>query len=179
MDNKIRKGVSMGFDGFPVPVSDTIVEYIQMQKVVESGKLRYNEPRQGEKLEVGLISTEDKYLKFVFSVFEARRRSSVSIDLTAERKTTLQTRKDSIPLVRIDLDPNGEHTNPNGQKIKGSHLHIACEGHGHRWAVPLSDQTIIEGIKTYDMPSEVFEPFKRFCGIEEGLMITWTLGCEV
>jgi hypothetical protein len=48
-----------------------------------------------------------------------------------------QTRtRTTIVLARLDVN-SAPHTNPDGERIGGTHLHLYREGYEARWAVPL------------------------------------------
>lgn len=54
-------------------------------------------------------------------------------------KTTLQNRVKSVfTLARLDVDA-APHTNPDGVKIPGPHVHVYREGYSDRWAIPIED----------------------------------------
>jgi len=66
-----------------------------------------------------------------------------------------------IVLIRLDID-GATHTNPDGTKISGSHLHIYREGYEDKWAFPLNSNE-------FGNPSNLwktFEDFCRYCNIE-------------
>lgn len=47
--------------------------------------------------------------------------------------------KNGILLLELHINPSNIHTNPNGEKIKGSHWHIYSEEYGRLWAYPAED----------------------------------------
>lgn len=52
-------------------------------------------------------------------------------------KVKFQTRgRKVIVLVRLDVD-GAPHTNPDGAKLGGTHLHLYREGYDAKWAFPL------------------------------------------
>lgn len=68
---------------------------------------------------------EDKQEKFLFDMWRGTIRFS---------KYRYQTRgRKIIVLVRLDID-GAPHTNPDGNRIEGTHLHIYREGYEDRWA---------------------------------------------
>ncbi len=88
----------------------------------------------------------------------------------------MQTRHSSQPLVRIDIDDNLIHTNPDGKIIKGSHVHLPIEGYGIAYAFPLkSDEGIMVAGSSDYVPS-IFEAFRLFCHIDNQLNVRWGLG---
>lgn len=44
--------------------------------------------------------------------------------------------KNGIMLLELHINPSNIHTNPNGEKIIGSHWHIYSEKYGRLWAFP-------------------------------------------
>ena len=61
-----------------------------------------------------------------------------------------------VVLVRLDID-GAPHTNPDGQKLEGTHLHIYREGYDDKWAYPL------DPIR-FPNPSNLCRAFEDFCG---------------
>jgi hypothetical protein len=71
---------------------------------------------------------EDKRERFLLDLWRGTMRLS---------KYKMQTRG-RIIVVLVRLDINGApHTNPDGQILDGTHLHIYREGFDHRWASPI------------------------------------------
>ena len=66
-----------------------------------------------------------------------------------------------IVLVRLDVD-GAPHTNPDGQRIGGTHLHLFREGYDDRWAYPV-DPTHFTLLAD---PGTTFQEFCAFCNIE-------------
>jgi len=66
-----------------------------------------------------------------------------------------------IVLVRLDID-GAPHTNPEGTKINGTHIHLYREGYEDKWAYPIdpSDFRDITDIR------QVFIDFCRYCNIQ-------------
>ena len=67
-----------------------------------------------------------------------------------------------IVLVRLDIN-GAPHTNPDGQKLDGTHIHIYREGFEDKWAFPV-DPAVFRNI---DNVGTTFEDFCLFCHIEE------------
>ncbi|MGH9352164.1 MAG: DUF6978 family protein [Terriglobia bacterium] len=66
-----------------------------------------------------------------------------------------------IVLARLDVD-GAPHTNPDGQRLSGSHMHLFREGYDDRWAYPVDTNSftlLTESGKT-------FHEFCAFCSIE-------------
>ncbi len=47
--------------------------------------------------------------------------------------------KNGILLLELHINPSNIHTNPDGEKIVGSHWHIYSEEYGRLWAFPTED----------------------------------------
>ena len=77
----------------------------------------------------------------------------------AAEKCTYQGRVHSSNqvLMRLDIDPNGKHTNPppTSEIIYGNHLHIYHEDHDMKYAI----QFDIEDADLYDLCSTFFRKF--------------------
>ena len=63
------------------------------------------------------------------------------------------------PLMRLDVNPTSIHTNPNGEKITGTNLHIYSEEHEMGVAMPFD-------IKNKDLFELCYTFFERFNIIE-------------
>lgn len=74
-----------------------------------------------------LLGSDDREL-FLLDLWRGTLRLS---------KVKLQTRARKIlVLVRLDVD-GAPHTNPDGTKIGGTHLHVYREGYDSKWAYPV------------------------------------------
>lgn len=77
-------------------------------------------------------------------------------------KYKLQTRARKV-IVLVRLDVNGApHTNPDGQQIDGTHIHLYREGFEDRWAYPVDPREFRNPSDTWS----AVEDFCRFCHIE-------------
>jgi len=47
-----------------------------------------------------------------------------------------RVRASGVILLRLDVNPTAIHTNPDGEKVSGTHLHIYTEGHDMTYAMP-------------------------------------------
>ena len=100
------------------------------------------------------LTSYDNREKFLLDVWRGTIRLS---------KVKLQTRTQTIyVLVRLDID-GSPHTNPDGQKIGGTHLHLYKEGYGDKWARAVDPKEFqnLSSIK------QAFEDFLRYCNITE------------
>lgn len=67
-----------------------------------------------------------------------------------------------VVLVRLDIN-GAPHTNPDGQLLDGTHLHVYREGFDDKWAYPI-DPEVFHDIGNVGF---AFEDFCRLCHIEE------------
>lgn len=68
----------------------------------------------------------------------------------------MQTRvRNCIVLVRLEIN-RSPHTNPDGEMISGTHIHIYKEGYEDRWAYPLNTDDFKD-------PSNIWQSFIDFC----------------
>jgi len=75
-----------------------------------------------------LLGSDDREL-FLLDLWRGTLRLS---------KIKLQTRaRKVVVLVRLDVD-GAPHTNPDGNKIGGTHLHVYREGFDDKWAYPVN-----------------------------------------
>jgi hypothetical protein len=78
-------------------------------------------------------------------------------------KLKMQTRAKVVyVLVRLDID-GAPHTNPDGTRVPGTHLHHYREGYGDKWATAL-------GPRVFSDTSNIrrtFEDFLRHCNVTE------------
>ena len=78
-------------------------------------------------------------------------------------KVKYQTRgRKAFVLVRLDID-GSPHTNPDEQKIGGTHLHVYREGYEDRWAFPLNPSEFRDSTNMM----QVFVDFCRYCHIQD------------
>lgn len=80
------------------------------------------------------------------------------------------TRFFSIPLVRACINEDAVHENPDGEIIKGSHIHIYKEGYRDRFAYHLNDL----GFTTEDIAKFLSE-FLEYCVIEKIKILEQTI----
>jgi len=67
----------------------------------------------------------------------------------------------AIVLVRLDVD-GAPHTNPDGLKLSGTHIHLFREGYDDRWAYPVEAARF----SVLSDPAATFQHFCSFCRIE-------------
>ena len=98
---------------------------------------------------IPLIS-ENKQEHFLLDLRQGR------IDL---KKLICQNRYDEvIQLVRFES--KGVHENPDGEIIRGAHIHIYKEGYGDKFAFPVKDFEDVEDVL------KALTKFCEFCNIE-------------
>lgn len=158
--------------------SYSIEDLITLEKLVDGAKVAriYTCPAPGKSLEIRLMSPDDPARKFTLSVSEGSRSSQIALSIDAGRKTNIQTRHLSDPLVRVDINTKAIHSNPDGSIIRGSHVHIASEEYGDKMAYPVgSNEAMVVIGRSADIP-DIFESFKKYCHIDPSLRIDWPLG---
>jgi hypothetical protein len=73
-------------------------------------------------------------------------------------KLRLQTRgRRIVVLVRLDID-GAPHTNPDGMRLPGTHIHFYRDGYEDKWAQP------VDPVRFRD-PSDIRLAFEDFCGV--------------
>ena len=77
-------------------------------------------------------------------------------------KYSINNRFFQIPLVRICIDKDSVHENPDGKLIRGSHIHVFKENYGDKFA----DDLNLYGI-TGTTPVQILSQFLGFCHIEQ------------
>lgn len=96
---------------------------------------------------------DDKHERFLLDVWRGTLRLT---------KYKYQNRaRTAIVLVRLDID-GSPHTNPNGQKIGGTHIHVYREGFETRWAFPL-DRDVFHNLTN---PTGLLTEFCGYCNIQ-------------
>ena len=77
-------------------------------------------------------------------------------------KFRYQTRgRQIIVLVRLCID-GAPHTNPDGTRLAGSHLHLYREGYDDKWAQPLDASQFQDTNDVW----RTFEDFCDFCNVQ-------------
>lgn len=155
----------------------TAREYILMSKDVRDMQYRKQWPAPGDKTLIELVASENKALKFYLDLTENKRSSSLILGLSADRKSTMQTRVSDRPLIRLDYSDNPEvlrHRNPDGSLIVGTHVHFDLDGYGAKWACGIPGQIILKP-KSYDFAS-LFWSFQETCNITDKLKVELSLG---
>ena len=67
----------------------------------------------------------------------------------------------AVILVRLDVD-GAPHTNPDGERLSGTHLHLFKEGFDDKWAHAV-DRALFTVLSD---PGKTFHDFCAFCKIE-------------
>lgn len=157
-------------------IDESVRMLIECEKFIIDDVYRYRAPLPSHALNIKLASPSYPEDRFYLDIHEGRRSSSIALAIDAQKKTKMQSRKSSLPLLRIDLDEDAEHTNPDGTILHGSHVHIASERFNDRAAFPLSSDVgiMVAGEENY-VPA-IFESFRTFCHIDINLQVDWDLG---
>lgn len=91
--------------------------------------------------------------KFLLDVWRGTLRLS---------KLKLQNRvRAAVVLVRLDVD-GAPHTNPDGTRLSGTHVHLFKEGYDDKWAYLVDSKTFT----LLSDPGKTFHDFCAFCKIE-------------
>ncbi len=91
----------------------------------------------------------DKRERFLLDIWRGTLRLT-------KLKQQLRGRKVFV-LVRLDID-GAPHTNPDGNRIGPTHLHLYRDGYEDRWAHPLD-------AKQFPDPTDMQRAFRDFCGL--------------
>lgn len=108
--------------------------------------------------------------KLEFEVKGERRTDEFIVNIDRKgpdaQKCTYQGRikSSNVILMRLDMNPTAVHTNPSGEKINGTHLHIYTEEYEMRNAVPFD-------VKDKDLFATCFTFFEQFNIIEQPKII--------
>jgi hypothetical protein len=96
---------------------------------------------------------DDKRERFLLDIWRGTLRLS---------KLRYQTRgRAVIVLVRLDVD-GAPHTNPDGTRIDGFHIHLYREGYEDKWAYPL-DPSVFRDVTDI---RRALEDFCRYCNVD-------------
>jgi hypothetical protein len=66
-----------------------------------------------------------------------------------------------VVMARLDID-GAPHTNPDGQRLSGTHIHLFREGYDDRWAYSVDRKSFT----LLTDPGTTFHKFCAFCSIE-------------
>lgn len=106
------------------------------------------------------LVSADKQEQFLLDLWRSTFRLS---------KIKFQNRaRQVIVLVRLDVD-GAPHTNPDGQRFGGTHIHYYREGFDDRWAFPLDPNAFTD---TADI-ALTLEEFCTHCNIEKPVYQGW------
>lgn len=106
-----------------------------------------------------------------FSVIGERKNNKFTINIDRKgikaEKCTYQGRvsQSNQVLMRLDIDPNGRHTNPDGKLICGNHLHIYHELYDMKFAIPFD-------IKDQDLYQTCYTFFEKFNIVERPVVFS-------
>lgn len=133
------------------------INLIRVEKEIVDERIRL--PKQNEAIMINAISKLNPNHKFILDV--NRKMAIIS------RCTYQQRIYTTIPLIRLDIDTK-PHTNPDDEKIVGTHMHIYKDGYNLTWAYPLDHDYLREINPTFDLSNfrnstSVAEFFTSFC----------------
>ena len=110
-------------------------------------KKRLDFPSPGNRIQFSVIGDTNQD-RFAVNVYRQRINSE---GCTFQGRTE----SDNIVLMRLDVNPTGVHTNPDGEKINGTHLHIYTEDYDERYAIEFDTEN-------KDLFELCFTFFKKF-----------------
>ncbi len=121
-------------------------ELLQMLKLCVNEIIDF--PNRGKRCDFDVISKCNKTDKFMITINNsAKRENKFSINALYK--------KGNVKLMRLDAGNPPLHTNPDGEKIKGAHLHIYREGYEIKYAMPFD-------IENPEIDSIFYEFLDRF-----------------
>lgn len=164
-----------GADMTSLVENEELQRMIECEKLVDEARKDYVAPSPGNGLAVQLHSSQMPKEKFILSIFESKRTSEITLSISSARKTNIQTRASTTPLVRVDFGDRQRHTNPDGTIIIGGHVHVASWRHGMAYAYPITSPEAIMVAGSDPGIESVFEAFRKFCHIDGMLSMQWTL----
>lgn len=124
---------------------------ISLKKAFESKTLFF--PKGGAKQRFNVLSIDEREKIVIFL-------GSHSMD--AKKYTSHSMYQDNSGLLRIELGASVSHTNPNGETIRGPHIHYFVPGYGICWAKPLVE-IINESGLSYEQLEDFQLVFEYFC----------------
>lgn len=104
-------------------------------------------PHSGERIEFN-VSAIDNKKKFIINI----NHNNANPEKYTFQGRTLES---NVQLLRLDVNPNGEHRNPDGSKICGTHLHIYSEENDMEEAIEFN----IDNPNLYDYCIAFFKKF--------------------
>lgn len=135
-----------------------IEQLIKARKRVTTERFTFPTSGSSIDLNVEVVDSDDRLLLTI------NRKGAIRLDRCTYFERTLQ----HIPLVRLDLDKNKPHSNPDGRVIFGPHIHIYCEGYEDKWAYLIEElDDLPEGIfASFDNLHQTLLDFFTYCNIE-------------
>jgi hypothetical protein len=123
---------------------DMLKKTVEKTIYFPSGKGRLEFDALGERREdVFAINISRKGINAVGATYQGRIRTG-----------------SGVVLIRLDVNPTAVHTNPDGEKISGTHIHIYTEGHGTDIAMPfdVENKDVFDLCKTFFKRFNIIEP---------------------
>ena len=125
---------------------------IAMPKI-RASDVTWHYPSLGGVISIPLISP-DKRENFLLDI----RKGRINLSKGSYQNRSRQV----IVLVRIDFG-GSVHRNPDGTEVRCPHLHLYREGYGHKWAMPLPDESFSDSADVMNL----LDDFMRYCNIIE------------
>jgi hypothetical protein len=99
-----------------------------------------------------ILTSQFPHERFLMDIWRGTLRIS---------KVKLQTRaRKVIVLVRLDVG-GAPHTNPDGSRLTGPHVHLYREGYDDKWAYPIDSGSFSNLANN----AQLFYDFCRYCNI--------------
>ncbi len=120
-----------------------------------------NFPMRGTNKEFDVIG-ETKSDIFSINIYRARIKPD-------KYNIGARIKKNGIMLLELHINPTNVHSNPDGEKITGSHWHVYKEGYGRLFAYPADDiekDKFVENTMTFLEKFNVVEPPNIFHQLE-------------
>ena len=114
-------------------------------------------PKQGESIKAINVASDISMDTFLIDV---DRHSTICL---SRKKLQERHVNSSERLVRLEMDSR-PHTNPDGVKLSGNHIHIFREGFGLSYAYELKDFEDGKFLHTGSF-AELFRKFCQYCSI--------------
>lgn len=136
-------------------------------------------PGPGSKINIELQSEMNRKIKFFLDIYESKRSSTILVGVQSERKSKIQTRAASHPIIRVEIandESTLRHRNPDGLLIEGNHVHLDVPGYGIKFAVPINLQDIVVSKDKSNSIYSFFESVLEVYGVSDKLSINYSLG---
>ena len=104
-------------------------------------------------------------------ILTINRKGQIRLD-----RCSFLERHRNYSLIRLDLDKTKWHTNPNGQVIKGPHIHVYHRDYSDKLAYPIGEAPILftqnqKLFQNIDDLLQTFLDFAIYCNIDTNIDI--------